>query len=106
MDHRKGNQKLMAIRHPRISLKRLTPETFDMVYQEIRNYIYNSNELKRLEIGSVAWIKHKKDRDTNYNIIQTTSGLDDRKLQDLIAGRTTMATYWLSDGSLRRETLR
>ena len=96
----------MAIRNPRINLKRLTPETYDLVYQEIRNYIYNSNELKRLEVGCTAWIKHKRDRDTSYNIIQTTSGLDDRKLQDLIAGRTYMATYWLSDGSLRRETLR
>ena len=93
----------MAIRHPRINLKKLSPELFDLVYQEIRNYIYNTNELHRLEIGSVSWIKHKRDRDANYKIIQTTSGLDDRKLQDLIAGRTTMATYWKPDGTIRRD---
>ena len=93
----------MAIRHPRISLKKLTPETLDMVYQEIRNYIYHSNELNRLTVGTVEWIEHYQQRKANYQIIQTTSGLDDRSLQDLIAGRTTMATYWLPSGEIRRE---
>lgn len=93
----------MAIRNPRINLKRLNAETLDLVYQEIRNYIYHSNELKRLEIGTVAWIDHLNQRKTNHQIIQNTSGLDDRRLQDLIAGRTTMATYWLPSGEIRRE---
>lgn len=93
----------MAIRNPRINLKKLTDETYDLVYQEIRNYIYHSNELKRLQVGTTAWIDHLNQRKTNYNIIQTTSGLDDRKLQDLIAGRTTMATYWLPSGDIRRD---
>ncbi len=88
------------------SLKKLTPDTINLVYQEIRNYIYHSNELKRLEIGTAAWIDHYAQRKSNYAIIQTTSGLDDRRLQDLIAGRTNMATYWLPSGEIRRETLR
>jgi len=93
----------MANRYPRISLKKLTPETMDMVYQEIRNYIYNTNELNRLEIGSMAWMEHYQQRKANHALIQTTSGLDERRLQDLIAGRTTMATYWLPSGEIRRE---
>lgn len=88
------------------SLKKLTPDTLDLVYQEIRNYIYHSNECTRLEVGTVAWIDHFAKRKTSYNIIQTTSGLDDRRLNDLIAGRTTTATYWLPSGEIRKETLR
>jgi hypothetical protein len=93
----------MAIRHPRINLKKLTPETLDLVYQEIRNYIYHSNELNRLSVGTAEWIEHYQKRKGNHAIIQTTSGLDERRLQDLIAGRTTMATYWLPSGEIRRE---
>jgi hypothetical protein len=87
------------------SLKKLTPETIDLVYQEIRNYIYHSNELNRLEVGTAAWIDHYAQRKGNFAIIQTTSGLDDKKIQDLIAGRTTMLTYWLSDGTIRKWTI-
>jgi len=93
----------MAIRHPRINLKTLNPDTLDMVYQEIRNYIYHSNELNRLTVGTTEWIDHYQQRKTNHAIIQTTSGLDERRLQDLIAGRTSMATYWLPSGEIRRE---
>lgn len=93
----------MSIRHPRINLKKLNPDTMDMVYQEIRNYIYHSNELNRLEIGTIQWMEHFQARKQNHAIIQTTSGLDERRLQDLIAGRTTMATYWLPSGEIRRE---
>jgi L-fucose mutarotase/ribose pyranase (RbsD/FucU family) len=93
----------MAIKYPRINLKTLNPDTLNMVYQEIRNYIYHSNELNRLTVGTAEWIDHYQKRKTNHAIIQTTSGLDERRLQDLIAGRTTMATYWLPSGEIRRE---
>ncbi len=89
------------------SLKKLTPDTINLVYQEIRNYIYHSNELKRLEIGTAAWIDHYAKRKGNYAIIQTTSGLDDRKIpRPNSPDEPTLATYWLPSGEIRRETLR
>lgn len=73
------------------------------VDKEIKNYIYHSDECKRLEVLSAEWFVHKKQRDAIWNILKSMTGLSDKRLNDLIAGRTNTATYWLPNGEIRKD---
>lgn len=83
--------------------KRLNQEQVQLVEQEIKNFIYHSDECKRLEVLSAQWFIHKRQRDAIFNILQSMTGLSTKRLDDLIAGRTNTATYWLTNGQIRKD---
>mgnify|MGYP000429172869 FL=1 len=75
----------------------------NQVDEEIKNYIYHSDECLRLETLSAEWFIHKKQRDAIWNILKSMTGLSDLRLEHLINGTTNTATYWLPNGQIRKD---
>jgi len=86
-----------------MSIKRMTPDKLELVHKEMRNWAYRSGEAKRLEYATKDWFDAVRARNTSYDLIRTLTGLNEKRLDELLHGKHTTATYWLPDGSVRKD---
>lgn len=84
-------------------VNQIKPETRELIESEILEYIRLSNILKLSKYGTDEWFKTHQQWNGCYGLLKTITGLSDKRLNDLLAGRTNTATYWLADGTIRKD---
>lgn len=90
-------------------MKKLTPETRLAVLDELSRWRTASQALDKLKIATDPWFVEMRIRNSSYNLIQQMTGLSMSRTDSLCWGHATLDTYWLTDGSVRKnitETLR
>jgi hypothetical protein len=84
-------------------MKKLNPDTIQMVDQEIKNYLKQVDNLQSVEAASDEWYAQVRKIQALYQLLKSTTGLSEYKLDDLIFNKTNTSSYWLPNGDIRKE---
>lgn len=85
-----------------MAIKKLSPDLINTVNAEIKNWLFNDAERKRHDVGTTAWLEHHRKCQQYYQLLQTITGLPDKRLMNMIYNATNTATYWMPDGTIKR----
>lgn len=83
-------------------VKALKPYEIELLDQELENWMYHTKQLKVVVPNSKTWEDHLWKRKLTQQLIQGMTGLSNQRLDDLLSGRDSTATYWLPDGTVRK----
>jgi hypothetical protein len=87
--------KLMAI-------KRLSKEKLEQVENYRLAWLEWHNKLRQQPIHSDLWFAQLRERNACYDLLMQLTGLTRSRVDNLIYGQVTAATFWLADGTIRR----
>jgi hypothetical protein len=86
-----------------MSIRRQNPDSIHLINESITDYLKMSDLLKTFKMGSDEWFATLRQHRATYQLLKTATGLSETKLDDLIYNKTNTASYWLPDGTIRKE---
>ena len=84
-------------------MRKLTPESIELVNQEIRNYLNLSDTLTLTPRDTDQWFVTLRKCQATYHLLKTLTGLPERRLDELIYNKTNTSSYWLANGDIRKD---
>ena len=86
-----------------MALKRQTPSSIILINDQIKNWLRWNDQLKHQKPASDKWYNILRERNACYEVLIRTTGLTLEKVNDLIYNKTNTSSYWLADGTIRKE---
>ena len=93
----------MLLQKGRIMVRTLKPYEIELLDRELDNWTHHTNQLKLCTPNSKDWEDHLWKRKLSESIIAGTTGLTHKRLDDLLWKITNTATYWLPNGTIRKD---
>jgi len=86
-----------------MAIKRLTKDKLELVDNQRLAWLKWQNLLAKEPKHSDRWFVLLRERNACYEIIMAVTGLTRARVDDIIFNKLTVQTYWLSDGSIRKD---
>ena len=61
------------------------------------------HKLRKQPIHSDLWFAQLRERNACYDLLMQLTGLTRSRVDNLIYGQVTAATFWLADGTIRKD---
>lgn len=81
---------------------KLTPERRLAVTDELARWMTANQAAQKHKLYSEEWFKEVHIRNSSFNLIMQMTGLSMKRADQLCWGQSTLETYWLPDGSIRK----
>lgn len=85
-----------------MAIKRLSKEKLELVENQRKAWLKWQYQLAREPKHTDRWFVLLRERNACYDIIMSVTGLTRSRVDDIIYSRLTVETFWLTDGTIRR----
>jgi hypothetical protein len=86
-----------------MAIKKLTKDKLELVNNQRLAWLKWQNKLAKEAKHSDMWFTLLRERNACYEIIMSVTGLTRARVDDIIYNKLTVETYWLPDGSIRKD---
>jgi hypothetical protein len=86
-----------------MAIKKLSKEKLQLVEAERLTWLKWQNKLAKETKHSDTWFVYLRERNASYDILMRMTGLTRSRVDDLIYRAVSTATFWLPDGSIRKD---
>lgn len=86
-----------------MALKKLTPSNRQIVETQCSNWLKWQTLLSKEKTYSDNWFNYQRERNACWETIIRLTGLNKSQSYNLIYKKTSLATYWLPDGEIRKD---
>ena len=81
---------------------KLTPERRLAVTDELARWRTANQAAQKVKLYSDEWFKEVSIRNSSFNLIMQMTGLSMKRADQLCWGHSSLETYWLPDGTIRK----
>jgi hypothetical protein len=85
-----------------VAIKKLSKEKLEQVENYRLAWLEWHNKLRKEPTHSDKWFALIRERNACYDLLMQLTGLTRSRVDNLIYGQVTAATFWLADGTIRR----
>ena len=85
-----------------MAIKKLSPEKLEQVKNHRLAWLEWHNKLRLEPMHSDRWFAQLRERNACYVLLMNLTGLTRARVDDLIYNKLTVETFWLADGTIRR----
>ena len=86
-----------------MAIKRLSKDKLEHVENQRLKWLEWQNKLRLEPMHSDKWFAILRERNACYDILISTTGLTRSRIDNLIYGQVTAETFWLADGTIRKD---
>jgi hypothetical protein len=86
-----------------MAIKRLSKDKLEHLSQLRLEWLSLHNRLLKESTHSDLWFALLRERNAVYSLLINLTGLTMKRIDDLLFNKLTAETFWLSDGSIRKE---
>ena len=83
-------------------LQRLNKSAVELIESSKQGWLKQHNKMQHVKQTSDEWFAHIRERNAYMEMIIRVTGLTNYQAHDFVYSKTTIATFWLPDGSIRK----